>query len=243
MKIAGVLYLHSFDLCPEYVMLRLASLSTDLFLVLHDVTSPAILRAIETVRQRTGKVRLCHKVTGPWTRTGSLETCIRLMDDVKPDVVLLPDEDEVLPQTFPHHLTRWMAQSERPTMQFWQFQCIGNTRTILAENVCRVNPHMKALKWGPGIDYTGKYAGWCFSSTLYKRRKYHCPHPMRHLAYLTPAQRARRFDPRYPNTTKGQWKWYGKDRATMQYHPRMTWKQWVALAGPYRTREQDEAAE
>jgi len=227
------MYLHSFEAFPELAMQSLAKLCDDVVFIMHDVTSERIREAADN----THNARKSVEVSGLWTRSGSLLTCIEAAQELEPDIVLLPDDDELLPADLRTHLDKWRSSEiqwkERFSMSFRQFQCLGDENTILAENVCRVGWHCKAVKWFDGIieAYQGKYAGWCWPSALYRQRKIQCVYPMRHLAYANQALIDRRCDPKYPNTTKGQWPWYEKPRKTMPYDPKMTWKQWESKAG------------
>ena len=228
--IAGVMYMHAFEDAPEFAIERLSMLCTDMYFVAHDVTSPRIWNAMI----HEPKLRTIKRVQGPWTRIGSLELMMRMMDDVKPDVVLMPDDDEVLPERFTDELVKWREQwDKRVTMSFAPVQCIGDYNTILSRRFYRQAPHCKAIHWHPDISYVKGYAGWCWTSKLYRMKKYHCPYPMRHLAYVTQAQRDERV--RNGNgPTGGEWPWYAKtDLPTCVYHPDLTWKEWCDGAGPY----------
>jgi len=185
-----------------------------------------------------------HGITGyigEWSQARTLDACMRLADQIKPEIVVLPDADEMLPA--PDRLNpiidEWRKVWDvRPTMSFRMLQAYGDMDHVLAENVAFVNWHCKIIRWRPGISYLDGYAGWCWPSQLYRQKKFRCPLPLLHLPYMTEAMRQKRLA-RREVTTRGQWAWWERPRKSMPYDPDMTYAEWERLVGPRVTREMD----
>ena len=236
LHIAGIMRLHRFEESIELVLKSLSDVCTGLYLLTDNVVSERIQKAILT----TPKIQRIQKCPTPWTQAGSLDAAMRMLDDVKPDIVLLPDEDELLPERLPGEIDKWRSVwDKRPSIRFPVVHCIESPYRILAERLDLHSPHCKAIRWSPGISYLDGYAGWCFPSSHYRQKKYTCSYPLRHLAFMTEAQRKMRMRAhRHGNP------WYNrKTFPTMEYNPDMTWDQWNNIAGPYLVKRTfDEAA-
>ena len=230
LRIAGIIRLHKFEEELELVLNSLAKHCTALFLLTCNVRSKKMLRTIT----HTPKIRWMEEAPKPWTQITSLEAGMRMVDDMKPDIVLFPDEDELFPDNLADEIADWREVWDvRPTMSFASFQCIDNPQQILMEHIYRQAPHCKVLRWSPGISYTAGYAGWCWPLSHYQQKKYFCPYPLRHMAYMTQAQRDWRLTTRNGPST-GDREWYTKKRFRLAtYVPNMTWKLWCDRVGPY----------
>ncbi len=224
LHIAGVIRLHRFEVEIELVLKSLAQHCDGLYITT-DAITPRIRKAIDA----TPKVRKVHELLQPWTQAGSLDAAFRLLDDTKPDVVLLPDEDELLPEKLPGIINDWtQVWGLRPSIRFPVLHCIGTPDRILSRRFYTHNYHCKVIRWSPGISYLDGYAGWCWPSSHYRQKKYTSPFPYRHMAYMTSAQRKVRC----AATKHRQW-FHREQFPTMQYSPEMTWDAWCAKVGPY----------
>lgn len=230
LRIAGIIRLHKFEEEIELVLNSLAGHCTDLFLLTCDMKSERMIDAVVHVP----KLHRIQEASKPWTQAGSLEAGMRMVDDLKPDVVLFPDEDELFPDNLADEIAEWRkVWDRRPTMSFSAFQCIDNPGRILMEHLYRQAPHCKALKWSPRISYAAGYAGWCWPSSLYKQKKYACPYPLRHMAYMTEAQRIGRLAT-HNGASSGDREWYSKKYFhTADYDSSLTWEEWCNRTGPY----------
>ncbi len=224
LHIAGVIRLHRFEEEIELVLKNLAQYCDGLYITT-DAITPRIRKAIDA----TPKVKKVRELFSPWTQAGSLDAAFRLLDDVEPDVVLLPDEDELLPEKLPGIIHDWtQVWDERPSIRFPVLHCIGTPDRILSRRLYTHNYHCKVIRWSPGISYLDGYAGWCWPSSHYRQKKYTSPFPYRHMAYMTSAQRKVRC----AATRHRQW-FHREQFPTMHYNPEMTWYAWCAYAGPY----------
>jgi hypothetical protein len=238
--IVGAMRLHDFDVMPEYIIQSLAQHCDKLVFLLHHVQSKRILEAV----QNHPKTTLVKNYEYKWSQPLTLAALVELALKHKPEIILLPDEDEVFPDRLTEEIAKWrQVWDQHPTMSFQFFHSWSSPDRIISENVARVGKHCKVVHNVPGLlnMYLGRYAGWCWPSLLYRQRKYHCHYPLRHLAYMTEELRTRRLSKVRPTTTTGWWQWYSRERETMPYDPDMTWKEWVTMVGPLRTQEEDNA--
>jgi len=242
LNVVGVMRLYDFVtpdkpwwLLPK---VRLTTLCDKVVLVTTNPT-PRMLAELPLLA-RLPKVEIVSAPQGKkWSQAGTLLDCIRIAETYDPDIVLMPDEDEVLPISLAHDIECWAKSHEvHPTMCFRFFQAWDSPDQIVAENVYRDWWHSKAVWWegDKTIEaYEGKYAGWCWPSALYRRKKYRCHHPLLHLAYVTPELRAERTARHTSGrkTQKGNTAWWDSARLAMPYDRDMTWEKWVEQVGPY----------
>lgn len=234
--ILGIMRLHDFDESPyfEAAIDRLSEQCDKVAFLLHDVKSSAILLYAKSIPNLAG----IGEYNGKWSQAATLNACMRIADYNKPEIVIMPDADEMLPApeilnpVIEHWRTIW---DERPTMSFRMLQAYGDMKHVLAENVAFVNWHCKIIRWSPGISYLDGYAGWCWPSSLYRRKKYRCQYPLLHLPYITEAMRRKRIA-RKQTTTRGQWPWWERPRESMPYDPYMTYQEWERIVGPRVTK-------
>ena len=224
LHIIGVIRLHRFEVEIERVLSSLAGFCDGLY-VLTDNVSPRIWNAL----MATPKVKAVNELGEPWTQAGSLDKAFRLLDRIKPDVVLMPDEDELLPEKLPLIIEAWRrVWDHRPSIGFPVLHSIGDPDTILSRKLYSHHEHCKVIRWSPGISYLNGYAGWCWPSSHFRQKKYHSAYPYRHLAFMTPTLRAMR------SAGIKHRHWFARDYfPTIQYDPEMTWKEWSRISGPY----------
>jgi len=236
--ILGIMRLHDFDESPyfEAAIDRLSEQCDEVAFIFHSLQGDKILRHLCGVKN----IVRSETYDGEWSQAGTLDACMRIADRFKPEILIMPDADEMLPEmdVLAPYIDEWREVWDvRPTMSFRMLQAYGDAEHVLAENVAFVNWHCKIIKWEPGISYLDGYAGWCWPSQLYRRKKFRCPYPLLHLPYITEEMRQKRLA-RPHTTTRGQWAWWERERRTMPYDPHMTFDEWEAIVGPRVTQEE-----
>ncbi len=225
MKIVGVMRLHDFPLALGTAIRSLAEHVDGMFFLAHNADA----RLVEQVAAHP-KCELIKHYNAPWHNPTVQNEAFKIVAQVKPDIVVFPDEDEILPGRFGEELSKFMKTDEAIwSMACWYFQCWGDTEHIIADHCYRVNMHCVALRWREDIDFT-RYAGWDWPSEYYRHKKYRSPYPLRHLAFMDPELRRRR-DGRPEVTSKGdRGPWWRTEHPSIAYDPDMTWKQYLEQA-------------
>lgn len=127
----------------------------------------------------------------PWDLWRWREEMIRMLDDVRPDIVLTPDCDEEFGDGLRDDLRRLMASANHALMFHYQAPMPTEDGVVINEQFPRL-AHMKAFKWSPGLTYR-RYQT-CAQVTQYSRRdcKMAAKSRIQHYCYFTEAARAAR---------------------------------------------------
>lgn len=203
-RIAGLMMLHYFKW--PWCLEELAACADELYLLLH--YSPgqqeehwpgqvAGVARIEEIRETED-----WRVNGWYARSGSShqgefrERALRMLDGVRPDLVLFPDEDESFPE--PELLARDLdrfQRSRRRQLAFTRCNFWDSRDLVRKDRWIRYQPHVKIFTWGPGLTYL-PYLGWNCVNT-YGKKKMVARAAVRHYAYLEKKERERRFHDLY----------------------------------------------
>ena len=150
MKIAGMIALNRFPFWRLSVD-ALVGLC-DVIVVRFDMKNgdPEILRQIADACK--GKMAKCFIAEG-WHCPTWREECLRLLDEIQPDIVLCPDEDEVFDENLPDELLRFWASDKMAIMFEYHPLEASDGRVIRNGLVYPETPHVKAFKWQPNLCY------------------------------------------------------------------------------------------
>jgi hypothetical protein len=146
----------------------------------------------------------------PWNQGLIRDLTIRMLDDVKPDIVLFPDSDEVYPDNLKQVLE-----------DFWKspFECLWFNLLYLwddpqharRDSLFKSMHHVRAFKWREGLTFlpqSGYGAKPVNSENV--GYKFHASAPMRHYGYMTEESRIKKYtrwgdkrylDPKYRERT------------------------------------------
>lgn len=202
--IAGLMMLHYFKW--PWCLEELALYVDEIHLLLHFAPGQDEER---WVRQVPGLVQVQEiretdrwRVQGWYARSGSShqgefrERALRMLDDVRPDLVMFPDEDEAFPE--PELLARDLDRfwrSRKRQLAFTRCNFWDSRELVRKDKWIGYQPHVKIYTWRPGLTYL-PYLGWnCVSS--YGKKKMVARAAVRHYAYLEKQERERRFHELY----------------------------------------------
>jgi len=124
------------------------------------------------------------------------ERLLRKLDEVKPDLVLFPDEDESYPE--PEFLVSDLGRlmrSNKEQLAFRRCNFWDSMETVRKDKWIYYGPHIKAFKWMPGLTFK-PYVGFNCVSTYGKKRLV-ARSVMRHFAYMEREERERRYHELY----------------------------------------------
>jgi hypothetical protein len=202
-NIAGLMMLHTFKW--PWCLEELTNYVDGIYLLLH--YSPGVkidwwknnskLKNYVEIRETDE-----WQVTGFCGRDGSRyqgefrDKCLRMIDEVEPQLVFFPDEDESLPE--PEYLVRDLARflkSRKRQLAFRRCNFWDSMDTVRKDKWIQFSPHTKIFKWEPNITYL-PYIGWNNVSSYGKKRMV-AKSAYKHYAYLEKEERERRFYEQY----------------------------------------------
>lgn len=128
---------------------------------------------------------------GRWRQGEQRENTIRLLDDVKPDVVLFPDSDESYPADFKNTLDKFI-KSGLNTLWFGLMYYWNHPHVVRRDGRWKAIHHVRAYRWQPGITYI-PYAGYTNPTTFINEKKFHSPSAINHWGYMIKADRERKY--------------------------------------------------
>lgn len=119
-----------------------------------------------------------------WSQAGERENTIRMLDDVRPDMVLFPDTDEL----FCDDLLEVLAEfwdSPKDACWFELKYCWGDENTVRLDRHFKKMVHVRAFKWREGLNYE-QYKGFAIPTGYFheKHRKFISRSPVKHLKFL-----------------------------------------------------------
>lgn len=202
-KISGLMMLHYFKW--PWCLDELAQHVDEIHLLLHYAPGECFdwpgrnpkVRKIDEIREDEN-----WKVEGWYARAGSnyqgefRERALRMLDEVKPDIVLFPDEDESFPE--PELMARDLERfwkSGKNQLAFTRCNFWDSMDMVRKDRWIPYKPHVKVYKWREGLTYY-PYLGWNCVST-YGKKKMVARSAVRHYAYLEKEERERRFHDLY----------------------------------------------
>jgi hypothetical protein len=122
------------------------------------------------------------------------ETTLRILDDVRPDLVLFPDEDEAFPE--PEYLAEDLLRfyrSKKKQLAFRRINFWDGMDTVRSDRWTNVNgPHTRIYKWQPGLTYF-PYVGYNRVAS-YGKRQMVARSAMKHYAFMTREEREWRYN-------------------------------------------------
>ena len=182
---------------------------------------------------KTGEIT--HNVC-PWSNGDSLQSAFDWLIDlnINPDIILYPDEDEILPGNREHIVQKLFNYTEPSCVLLFPFlNCYNDDNTIIVHWVDY--PHAKAMKFkDKPIFLTNRdphsYMGFCCPQN-YKRIQ--CGYPLRHLTVMTPECRKRRIKHTKCRPTHGQLPEDYTPHNIVDYHQHFDIGEWKTLFNKY----------
>lgn len=225
MKRVGVMRIHDFPLSEELAIPALAEIVDGICFVFHDVA--------EDVPDRLRHHPKCldHSYYHDRFTVGdTLRAGFALADQHDAEFIICFDEDELPPAHFNEEFARF-AESGCESMSIPNFECWGDPKHIVGDLCYAAKPHCHVLRWHKGLDVGAYYKADLFD--YYRRHPiYYSPYPLRHVAFMTPALRERRFKRGMASTPRKHWRgesigpdaWARRKQHVIPYDPNMTWE-------------------
>jgi hypothetical protein len=121
------------------------------------------------------------------------EQAVRMLDDVKPDLVFFPDEDESFPE--PEYLVKDLRRFYKSRINQLAFRRINfwDSMDTVRKDIWNGHhgPHVRLFKWRPGLTYQ-PYLGFNRVSSFGKKRTF-ARTGMKHYAFMRKEDREWRY--------------------------------------------------
>jgi len=124
------------------------------------------------------------------------ENILRMLDNIKPDIVFFPDEDESYPE--PELLIndlRKFYTSNKKQLAFKRCNFWDSMDMVRKDKWIYYGPHIKIYKWQPNLTYI-PHIGWN-KLTTYGKKRMVSKSIIKHYAYMEKAERERRYHELY----------------------------------------------
>ena len=222
LKVVGLMRLHV-GIMPELVIGELARHVDAMYFWVHEPherpeTIEVVRRHPKTVRTETGNM--------PWNSELTFRAAWAMLEDVRPDWVIYPDDDELLPpQTT--HLLEVAQHNNLRCVQFPFLVCQNNSaeEVIKAVNIINMAPHCRIARWRPLCEVftTQTYPGYDYLCEDDMKSCLHSPWPVRHLLVVNQDML------RYRMTKRPHYDEYmTKPQKTTPFAPERAWREWFA---------------
>jgi hypothetical protein len=229
MRLAGLTIIHP-HVQPEFigqVLTDLASRVDALFVLSNGAPIPEAVAALEGLK--TPWSLKCTSVD--YDRKSGIsdgrtlhEQAFAMLDEAKPEMVLYPDADELLPR---HDLLessiQYMCASHHKCVEFPALVCAeGSPDRIIGTPAIHAQyhgPHVKLCVWRPGIKLDSKH-GFNYPGDDYVGNGFCSPWPLRHLYVATPRAWRERWTVKPQPWMRAPWK-------VVPFDPYRTWDQWM----------------
>jgi len=99
------------------------------------------------------KLREVYVSRDGWHPPQWREDCLRMLDNAKPDIVLVPDQDEMFPAGFEKELRDFWASPQMGMMFEYEPLETIDGKVVNEGMPYPPTPHMKAFKWLPALSY------------------------------------------------------------------------------------------
>lgn len=134
------------------------------------------------------------KNNGGWKQKIQRENTIRMLDNVKPDIVLWPDSDE----TFPPDMWKILEdfwKSEHKNLWFHMWYLWDSPKKVRRDHLFKSMCHVRAFKWQAGLTYLPQCGYGAKPANLpSKGYQFHSPKPVMHYGYMTYKNRLRKYN-------------------------------------------------
>lgn len=150
MKVVGTMAICAHPM-TEHCLRRVSSYCDELYIRFDGNTGDQALLERVQKHPKVKNVFISVQPFSPWVWH---EESIRMLDEVKPQLVICLDDDEEFSEVFALELQRFW-ESDKVAMMF-RYQApmpTNDDRVILNGRAYPPSPHMKAYKWIPGLTY------------------------------------------------------------------------------------------
>lgn len=192
-RIAGLLMVH--DDSPDIVLKCLDSLAlycTEGVMVNANECIPMLRK--EVTRHSAVRDMIYTQNGGRWNQGRQRDRTLRMVDEMKPDICLFLDSDEVFYQGFGDDLDRFVADPKARSFWFNLLYLWDSPFQYRRDGLWKTIHHVRAFKWRPDLTFL-PYPGYSAPRNyinLPKGTRFHASSPLLHFGYLRQEDRERK---------------------------------------------------
>ena len=189
-KIVAAFMSHDGDEWIDGLLNDLSKYTNEFYVNLNDATE----KVKKSVMEYPNTVKYIEtKNNGRWLQKIQRENTIRMLDDVKPDIVLFPDDDETYPKNLKKILKDFW-QSEHDNLWFHMWYLWGQPNKVRRDHLFKSMCHVRAFKWKPNLTYLPQCGYGAKPSNLPSvGYQFHSTEPTMHYGYMTYECRLRKY--------------------------------------------------
>lgn len=165
-----------------------------LFINLNDATD-AVERIVLSYPHLSGTIKTTNKGSY-WSQMKVRDDTIRMLDNIKPDIVLFFDDDETPPPNLKEQLKIFWDDTQKKTFWFNGLYMWGDEHHFRRDGLYKSMWNCRIFKWQEDITYYPRYAGMACPTTfadLSRETKYFSNMPLKHWGYMTEEDRALKY--------------------------------------------------
>lgn len=181
------------DVVCKIILENLSKYTKEIYINLNDPTPE--VEEIVIKNPNVVKIIRTHN-EGRWNQGVQREATIRMLDEVKPDIVLFPDSDETYPPSTWKDLGDFWNNEKALTLWWKLLYLWGDINHFRNDGLYKRIHHVRAYKWISGITYLPKYAGYACPTNfidLPRETRFHATEPTLHHGYMKANDRTRKF--------------------------------------------------
>lgn len=154
MKIVGQMAISNFPFW-EMCLIELSKHVDELYIRFDSLNGDTtILDKLENKKLFDGKIKNILISNSQWNRWNWREEMIRMLDSVKPTIVLSIDQDETFCDGIDSEIKQFLSSDKQAMMFSYSFPMPSDDGRIVWNGKCYPGkPHMKAYKWIPNLTY------------------------------------------------------------------------------------------
>ena len=180
MKIVACFLAHTEDYWIDDYLADLSKYTDEFYINLNEA-SEYVREQCESHPNTKKFIETKHK-NGRWRIAFQREKALRLLDDVKPDIVLWMDVDTTFPDDFKETLQRFIESDKKciwfKADYYWNDKCHIRTDGIYSKM-----GQCLGFKWEPGLTFI-PYRGSTMPSNFEKSDRFVSPTPVKHWGYM-----------------------------------------------------------
>lgn len=192
-KIVAVLCCHDNDSFLQKCLDGLSKYAKNIYVNLNEPTEeterivmshPSVVNVVRTTNNG-----------GRWNQGMVRDAAIRMLDNVCPDIVLFPDDDELFCDNTREQLKEFWENEDYKTMWWRLLYLWDDEKHFRNDRYWRSIHHVRCYKWQPGVTYV-PYSGYACPTTFIKEPKktrFNANKPIIHYGYLREDDRSRKF--------------------------------------------------
>ncbi|MGO8702690.1 MAG: hypothetical protein ACLQVA_02645 [Candidatus Brocadiia bacterium] len=226
MRLAGAMTIHQGVQAQfaERIISDLARHVDGLFILANGDPTPEALRAAQNCPKLAGfdRANLAYNAGNAIAVGHELHARLfALLEKAKPEMVLFPDADELLPPNV-EEIIGLMDKASAKCVEFPVLVCVGDGDHVIRDASIHAKyhgPQVTLAVWRPGMNFDAK-RGFNYPGEDYVGRGIVSPWPKRHLYVATPAAWRARY------AFKPQ-PWMTQPWNVVEYDPKRTWEEWL----------------